>query len=394
MKAPGLTRAALALWGSPRTATRLGVGLLLLGTIAAGIGRRELFNLAAEPPERSVSRFAAGAAEIEVVPGGPWAHVPAVLPGPGDMWAGGVAHALSVRVPAHAPRALLLDIQHGRDRPGELADFAAPPTGMPVHLQVLVNEQAVAAFDVPGPRVPPDPALVRAPSHLRLAIPAAALGTGDPGRITLVNDRGGDLVLRRVRLAEATPTFALGLFARGGRFPAGSALLLGAGLALLVRSRQLDAPGRPWRIVGPGLAVVVLGLAVVAPAAARGVPRWAWLLVILSLVPWGRGRPGMVAGRRPTTVLRRAGANGVLVLVAVAVSLVVAEYALRIAFRDDPWARRVVAPRPAVPPPRKLNSLGSRSASSRSGSPRTSTGSRFSATPCPSAPRRPTASGT
>ena len=36
-----------------------------------------------------------------------------------------------------------------------------------------------------------------------------------------------------------------------------------------------------------------------------------------------------------------------------------AEYALRAAFRDDPWARHVVTPRPANPAPRrKLNSLG------------------------------------
>src|SRR6185503_13939601 len=57
-------------------------GTPLAPPLVSGIGRRELFNLPAEAPERSVARLVAGAPAIEVVPGGPWAHIPAVLPGP------------------------------------------------------------------------------------------------------------------------------------------------------------------------------------------------------------------------------------------------------------------------------------------------------------------------
>ena len=97
------------------------------------------------------------------------------------------------------------------------------------------------------------------------------------------------------RLAEAVPTFALSVYGRHGRLPAMSALLLAAGLVLVARGRQLEVSGSTWRLAGPGLAGLMLGLAVLAPAAIRGVPRWAWLLLILGLVPWGRGRPGGAA---------------------------------------------------------------------------------------------------
>jgi hypothetical protein len=183
--------------------------------------------------------------------------------------------------------------------------------------------------------------------------------SGDPARITLRNERGGDLVLRRVRLAEAVPTFALSVYGRHGRLPAMSALLLAAGLVLVARGRQLEVSGSTWWLAGPGLAGLMLGLAVLAPAAIRGVPRWARLLLILGLAPWGRGRPDGAAARSAASVLCRAIANGALVVVALAVSLVGAEYALRAAFRDDPWTRHVVTPRPANPAPRRqLNSLG------------------------------------
>jgi lysophospholipase L1-like esterase len=356
MPASGLTRAALATWNAPRPATRLGVGLLVLGVLMAGIGRRELFNLSAEPPERSVIRFTAGAPAIEVVPGGPWTHIPAVLPGPAALWAGGEPHALSIQVPAHAPRALVLDIQPERARPAVLTDLGAP--GTPAHFQVLVNEQALAVYDWPARDHAPEPSEKRAPSHLRLAIPAAALGAGDPGRITLRNERGGDLILRRVRLAEAAPTFALSLYGRHGRLPAVSALLLAAGLVLVFRGRQLDVLRSAWPLAGPGLAGLMLGLAVLAPAALHGVPRWAWLLLVIGLVPWGRGRASGAAARSAASNLRRALGNGALVVVALAVSLGAAEYALRVAFRDDPWAQHIVARGSGPVGRRQLNSLG------------------------------------
>ena len=329
-----------------------------------------------------------------MVPGGPWAHVPAVLPGPGRLWAGGAPHALSVQVPAHAPRALLLDIQPERARPGVLTDFAAPPAGMPVHLQVLVNEQAVAAYDVRGRGARPAPA--RAPSHLRLAIPAAALGTGDPGRITLVNDRGGDLVLRRVRLAEARAH----LRAEPLRAPRALARRAAPSCSRPASSSSPGAgsstsPARPWRLAGPSLAGLMLGLAVVAPAAIRGVPRWAWLLLILGLVPWGRGRPG---GRRAPADGASSAARSRTARSSSSPSP--SRWSSRstrsaTAFRDDPWARssRGAAPRRAAAAEAQLARLrGARVPAPRS--PRASTGSRSSATPCPSARRRPTASGT
>ena len=95
------------------------------------------------------------------------------------------------------------------------------------------------------------------------------------------------------------PTFALSVYGRHGRLHAMSALLLAAGLVLVARGRQLEVSGSTWWLAGPGLADLMLGLAVLAPAAIRGVPRWAWLLLILGLglAPWGRGRPDGAAAR-------------------------------------------------------------------------------------------------
>ena len=103
-----------------------------------------------------------------------------MLPGPADLWAGGEPHALSIQVPAHSSRALVLDIQLVRAHPDVLTALGAPAPGTPVRFQVLVNERAVAVYDWPSA----DHA-ARAPSHLRLAIPAAAHGSGDSARITL-----------------------------------------------------------------------------------------------------------------------------------------------------------------------------------------------------------------
>jgi lysophospholipase L1-like esterase len=358
MPAPSLARRALTIWRSPQWATRLALALLLIGGIAAGVGRREILNLPAEPAERSVRRFSPGAAEPDVVPGGPWAHVPAVLPGPADQWAGSTPHALSVEVPAHAPRTLILDVQLERARPAVLTAVAAPAPGGPVHVEVLVNERVVASYDLPDAGDAPPAGRPRAPSHLRATIPAATLGPGDPARLTLRNDRGGDLVLRGIRLAEARPMFALGHYGRHGRFPAVSALLIGAGLVLVARGRWLAGPGAAGRLLGPGLAGLALASAVLAPAALRGVPRGAWLALIFGLLPWSRAGVRRRAGRAAGPRLRRALANGAVVAGALAVSLVAGEYALRAAFRHDPWAQHVLTPRPAGPPRRVLNSLG------------------------------------
>jgi lysophospholipase L1-like esterase len=92
----------------------------------------------------------------------------------------------------------------------------------------------------------------------------------------------------------------------------------------------------------------------------RSVPRGAWLLLILLLLPVGKRGPRPAATRRsPSAGLARAVGNALLVLVAVAVSLVAGELALRVAFHDEPWARSTL-PVPAPGPPKRspLNSLG------------------------------------
>ena len=344
---------------------RLRVGLLLIAITAAGVGRQELFNLAAEDPARSVHRFATGAAEVEVTTQMPWSRVPAVLPGPADAWAGGSAHAVAVHVALQAPRDRLLYVQTSRARPPELPADPAPAGDSTAHLRVLVNGMRVASFEAPAIGGPPAPSTPRAPPRIRIPIPATAQGPDAPVTIALVNDGGAGVALRRVRLIEAWPSFSPTRLTHGGRFPVVSAVALAVSLGLFLWMR-LHAEGdglarHPWRrALGPGLGLLLLGVAVAAPAVTRSVPRGAWLLLILLLLPMGRGDPRPATARRPlSTVLARAAGNALLALIAVAVSFVAGELALRAAFRDERWARSVLyVPAPGPPRRRPLNSLG------------------------------------
>jgi len=355
--------AAIPLWGSPRTMRTLGVGLLFIAIAAAGVGRRELFDLAAEDPARSVRRFATGAAEVEVPTQLPWSRVPAVLPGPADAWAGGSAHAVAVRLGLPALRDRLLYVHTSRARPPELPAGPAPTGDSSAHLRVLVNGVSVASFDVPAIGGPSAPRAPRAPPRIKIAIPATAQGPDAPMTIALVNDGGAGVALRRVRLIEARPSFSPTRLTHGGRFPVVSAMFLAAGLGLLLWMRLHPAgdglAGPPWRrAAGPGLGLLLLGVAIAAPSVTRSVPRGAWLLLIL--LPMGRDRTRPAAARRPpSAVLARAGGNALLAIAAVAVSLVAGELALRAAFRDEPWARSVLHVAAPGPPKRiPLNSLG------------------------------------
>src|SRR5262249_39458603 len=201
--------------------------------------------------------------------------------------------------------------------------------------------------------------------RLTVPIPTAVLGEGTSLRLTLVNDGPRELSLRRVRLVEVVPTFSLSHFGLGGPFSPVSAGFLAAGPGLLLRARVLragiDAGGRSLRrALGPGLGLLILGLAVAAPAALRITPRWAWVLLILGVVPMGR-RPS-----RPTTGhhswaprLARVAVNGCLVLVGLVIAVVAGELALRMVFRDESWARGVLrTPAPGPTRGESVNSLG------------------------------------
>jgi hypothetical protein len=357
-------RAPTQLWRFPGSATQIAVGLVLVAIVAAGTGRQVVFDLAAENPARSVHRFASGAPEVEVTTQMPWSRVPAVLPGPADAWAGESAHAIIMRPPLSTPRTLLLHIHTRRTRPPELPAFTASTGGSVARLRVLVNGVNVTGFDAPG-IASSSGERPRAPPRTTIVLPASTLGRGAPVTITLLNDGGPGVAFRRVRLVEAVPWFSLSRLGLGGRFPAASAAFLAAALGLLLGARlQPAGDGRgahPWqRALGPALGLLLLGLAVGTPSATRAVPRGAWLLVILGLLLMGRGRtrPATVP-RTPATRLARAVGSGLLLLFALAVSLVAGEFTLRAAFRGEPWVRHRLAV-PYVGPPKRghLNSLG------------------------------------
>jgi lysophospholipase L1-like esterase len=352
-----------AAWRSPCAMARLGTVLILLGFVAAGIGRRELFDLRAEDPARSIHRFASGAAEVEVTTQMPWSRVPAVLPGSADAWAGGSAHSIVMRPAFPAHRALRLYVQPGR-APAELP-ATSTPTGETARLRILVNGERLGTFAVPTP-TSPSPGRTPPPlPRLVAPIPAAALGEGTSLQITLLNEGPPGLGLRRVRLIETVPTFSLGQLGLRGRFSPVSASILAIGLGLLLRARLLSVVDGTRRraarsALGPGLGLLILGLAVAAPVATRGVPRWAWLLLVLGVLPLGRRppRPTPVRGARAPRLPKVAG-NTLLLLVGLAVALVAGELALRMVFRDEPWARVVLhtpTPGPALGAP--VNSLG------------------------------------
>jgi GDSL-like Lipase/Acylhydrolase family len=350
-------------WRDPRAMSRLGLALVLLAIVLTGYGRRELANLTAEDSARSIRRFLLGPADVEVTAGMPWAHMPAWLPGPAEQWAGGSIHSVAVHLVSPARRPLRLDVQTSRSRPREILDLETPESNLPAHLRIVVNGRSIATFESLGSSHPAEGAEPRAPPHLLVTIPAAAVA-GGPATVALVNDGGGGVRLRHLRLVEEVPSFSFSPLRRAGRLPLGSAAFLAAGLAFLLRSRLLRVAVGPgmssWRpTLGPALGLVLSSLAVALPQIGPGVPHWAWLLLIVSVLPLGRGQPRATApSRAPATVLARVVGTGLLVVAALAVSIVTGELLLRAAFRDEPWARSVLgtpAPSGSRPP---MNSLG------------------------------------
>jgi hypothetical protein len=349
----------------PKARSRLSAALLLLGLAAAAIGRRELFDLGAEDPTRSVHRFASGATQVGITTQMPWSRVPAVLPGSADTWTARSVHAIAMRLELPTPRALLLYVKLSRARPRELPSVAIQTGDSTARLRILVNGVSLGVFDVPGLERPLTGGGPRALPRIELAIPASVLGGGTSVRITLVNDGPHSLGLRRIRLIEAWPAFSLSHLARSGHFPTVSAALLAIGLGFRLGTRLQgagDESRRSWpQALGPAMGLLILGLAVAGPAATRALPRWAWLLLVLSVLPLGRRRPprATVASRPWTPGLARAASNGLLVVVGLVVALIVGELALRRVFGDEPWAR-IVLHTPARGPVRvdSFNSLG------------------------------------
>jgi len=134
----------------PNARSRLSAALLLLGLAAAAIGRRELFDLGAEDPTRSVHRFASGATQVGITTQMPWSRVPAVLPGSADTWTARSVHAIAMRLELPTPRALLLYVKLSRARPRELPSVAIQTGDSTARLRILVNGVSLGVFDVPG----------------------------------------------------------------------------------------------------------------------------------------------------------------------------------------------------------------------------------------------------
>jgi lysophospholipase L1-like esterase len=351
----GQRRGAQALLGS-LPATRLGVALVVLAIAAATIAPRELFSLTAEDSDRSVRRFRLGPANVLVLPRAPWAQVPAWLPGPADQWAGGSSHAIVLSLDPPPPRALVLDIRTGRTKSFAFSSFPAPPVNSRGQLRIVVNGKNVTTVEIMAAGSPPRGA-ARPSRRVHVAIPASVLDRGAPLTMAVVNDGSVGVGLERIRLAEALPSFSVSHLRLDGRFPAVCGAVLAVGLAFLLRGR-LEGPGgggatRGWRRAsGPALGLLILGLAVAAPAGMRALPRWAWLLLILSVLPLGRSlAPAATVRRGPALILARGLGSGLLALLALAVSLIAGELALRAVFGDEPWAQSALR----VPPPRTRN---------------------------------------
>jgi GDSL-like Lipase/Acylhydrolase family len=365
-------------WHAPRAWTAASAACALTAAVVAGTARHVVFNLAPEDHARSIARFASGLGEIEVDPLAPWAELPWILPGPGDAWAGGVGHALTLPLGRRPLRALVLYIE--LDEPRMLQSRASlvrregalgpgRPAG-PDRLVVAVNGLPVAERHPRAAAGRPSAGTgANTGRRHRIAIPARALGDGSSVRLSLLNQSGPGIALERLRLVEATPTFSWRPWRRRGRFPPESAALLAASVGLLGawHVARLAAEPRWRRMAGATAGAVSLGFLCAAstlPATVTlvaDVPRWQWLpvpWVLLLLV----GPRGEVAGKPPVPLAARARGmlvNTALGLAALAVSLLAAEYALRYAFRDVSSAAdtRTYLHRPVVD---RVNSLGFR----------------------------------
>lgn len=342
----------------------LAAGFALAAAIAAGIERAVIFE-AAPPSYRDAIRFASPtresdvdarpprarlssrAPEVEVDPRRPPAWIPRRLPGPHDGWAGSTTHALRFRLGRLERRDLLLDLLVEDSRP-------TPPP----HLAVTVNEVVVDSLDI-TPETDSHDGYWGGRARYRIRISAPALGDGSEVRLAIVNEFGSWVAWERIRLVDARGRFALAHLARRGRFPPRAASLLAASLAVLLLWGLASSPVSPdrWllRVAGPALALILLGLGGTMPRGSllvAQVPRGAWLAL-----PWGLlalraptlGRralqsaegeaPALRPAARPggRSALARAGSlvvNGTLSLTALAASLLGAEIAIRVAFRE------------------------------------------------------------
>jgi hypothetical protein len=160
-------------------------------------------------------------------------------PGPGDAWAGGTVHALTLPLGRRPLRPLVLYIDVDDPRalqpPPSLvrreAAVRPEPSAAPARLVVTVNRTSVATLDPrAGSRRPPAGADPDTRRRHRIEIPARALGDGSSVRLSLANRSGPGIALERLRLVEATPTFGWSHWRRRGRFPPESAVFLAASL--------------------------------------------------------------------------------------------------------------------------------------------------------------------
>jgi len=340
-------------WPSPRVWMGLTVGFALTAAVVGALARTVIFSLTPEGQGKLAKRFAAGAREVEVDPWKPWARIPRLLPGPADVWAGGTAHALRFPLGSRPVRRLVLYLSVG-----------ATPDEAPPRLRVVVNETAVTAVDVrPGTGVPSRHAEGDVHLRYKIRIPAAALGDGTDIRLSIVNESGSSVTWERIRLIEAKPTLTWAHLGRRGQLPPETAAFLAASLGTLLLWSVASAAGeslarRVLRATGPALALMFLIVAFVLPrdsALVAPIPRWLWLAlpwVLLIFRPRSLRRgvraaaPGMIEGAIPNDRAPRVRTfpsvsrvkaltiNCALFVVALAVSVIIAEFALRAVFRD------------------------------------------------------------
>jgi len=263
--------------------------------VTAAESRLMVFDLHAEDEARSRLRLLDGHAEAEVDPREPWALIPHILPGPADAWAGSTPHSLTLPLDLRSHRSLVLYIflENGSQLTSPLWQNrdeavlgAAAPRG-PTHLAIAVNNAPLTVLEIPGT---PEGTFGRPVRHVirrKIAIPARALGDRSRIRLSLINLSGSAVILTRMRLVEARPTFARSNLGRRGRFPPESAILLAASVVVLILWNCVEASGRliGRRMVALGtsaLALLLLGLAELMPpdwVLSATVPRWAWLVL-------------------------------------------------------------------------------------------------------------------
>jgi hypothetical protein len=226
----------MGIWTSPWRTIRpwmaVVVALSLIAAVVATFAHRALIDLRADDYAHSVRRFTAGPRELVIDPRASWSRIPRILPGPADAWAGGIAHAIAfdLRPRPTCPLVLYVSVD-------DAAAFL--PAVSPGRLTVTVDGAPVATLK---------PAGHGARHRRRVLIPTPTRSNDASLRLTVINDQTGAIALERLRLVEATPTFALRHLARRGRFPPeyriavlGDSLSWGIGVALAERfARRIE----------------------------------------------------------------------------------------------------------------------------------------------------------